>query len=569
MNEIISSISIIISVAVFVVAVFKKLKLSPVLGYFVAGSLIGENGFNIITTERASEFGEFGVIFLLFAIGLELTFERLKAMRRNVFGFGSLQVILTAIIIGVLLKYFGIQVNSAMIIAGGLALSSTAIVLQVLAENREQSTQVGRLSLAILIMQDFAVVPLLVLVPILSGEHNSFFVPMADAFAKAIVALIVILIVGRLMLRPVFNAIGADNSAKSNELFIATTLLIAMGTAWSTHAMGLSHALGAFVAGLLVAETEFQLQAEEAIAPFKTLLLGLFFMSVGMSIDFKMVIAKLPLIVLVSGVLILLKSIIIIGLSLLFGFTLGTAIHTGFLLSQGGEFAFILFRLAQSKGIIDTHLAQIMLIIVTVSMALTPLMSSLGRFFSELIDKTDKMAKDKVSKEIADLNNHVIILGFGRVGKMIAMLLEAENVNYIAIDLDPELVSEKRKASFPIYLGDASNIETLKLIGVERCSAIILAMENQVTVLKISKIISTNFPHTNIIARSEDLSNFQQLHDSGVKTIVPEVHETGLQLGGAVLRSIGVSDFEINRIKNQFRAGNYIKLPKDDELENE
>lgn len=561
------NILLIILSAVLVVAIFKKLKLSPVLGYFVAGSIIGENGQAIVSSKELEFFGEIGVVFLLFAIGLELTFERLKAMRKHVFGFGTAQVMLTAIAIYIISKLFGLSNSASIIIGGGLALSSTAIVLQVIAENREQSTQVGRLSLAVLLMQDFAVVPLLVIVPILSGDEGTILKSMGGAISKALLVLVLIFVVGRAFLRPVFHSISSSNSAKSNELFIATTLLIALGAAWATDYMGLSLALGAFVAGLLVAETEFQLQAEESIAPFKALLLGLFFMTVGMTINLKLAYDNLLTITLISIIVVGVKALIIFGLSRIFKFSLAVSLHSGLLLAQGGEFAFILFRLASEKKIVDDQISQILLLVITITMALTPLLGFIGKLIATKLEEDVEVDYEKNNTEIADLNNHVIILGFGRVGKMVARLLEAENVNYIAVDIDPEHVAEQRKEGFPVYLGDSSNIKMLKSIGIERCSSVIVAMENKVTLIKSAKVISHMYPYLPIVARSADLSRSADYYDAGIKVIVPETYETGLQLGGAVLKSIGVSEFEVSRIKNQFRAGNYIRLPKQEDEE--
>lgn len=560
-----SAVLLILSAAVIIVATFKKMQLSPVLGYFVAGGLIGENGLNYVTSSQTEVLGEVGVIFLLFAIGLELTFERLKAMRRYVFGFGSLQVVITTIAIGLIAYFMGESTSAAIILGGGLALSSTAIVLQVIAEKREQSTQVGRLSLAILLMQDFAVVPLLVLVPILSGEQIGFAKPLGEAFIKAVLVLIFIFIIGRICLRPIFNMISSSNSAESNEIFIATTILIALGTAYLTSYMGLSLALGAFAAGLLVAETEFQLQAEESIAPFKGLFLGLFFMSVGMSIDLQLILDQISLIALLSFGLIALKALIIFLLCLFFKLSLGNSIHVGLLLAQGSEFAFILFRLADKSNIfkIDTNT---LLLVVTITMAFTPLFAALGSAIAKKLDKKSKMKQDDIYKDISDLNNHVIILGFGTVGQMVARLLEAENVNFIAIDINSEHVSSERQKGNPIYLGDASSVEMMKAVSINRASAVIITLSNEVTLKKTSRIISNLYPNLTIVVRAKDLSKSNDFYDAGAKVIVPETYETGLQLGGAVLKSIGVSEFEVSRIKNQFRAGNYIKLPKIEDL---
>jgi CPA2 family monovalent cation:H+ antiporter-2 len=555
--------------AVFVVAIFKKLNLSPVLGYFAAGAVIGEHGLKLVSN-NTGVVPEIGVVFLLFAIGLELTFDRLKAMRLHVFGFGSLQVILTSLALGSAVLFLCHQhLNASLIIGGGLALSSTAIVMQVVAEHRRQSTQVGRLSLAILLMQDFAVVPLLVLVPLLASEQANIGYAMSMALLKALAALVGIFIIGRLGLRPLFQAISTANTAKSNELFVATTLLIALGSALATEMMGLSLALGAFVAGLLVAETEFHIQAEESITPFKGLLLGLFFMTVGMTIDLQLILTHLQLVAIYSASLIAIKATIIISLCLLFRFSVGASIHAGLLLAQGSEFAFILFELAGKQGLINENLAQILLLVVTITMALTPLMSVFGHWVAAKLDKKDKMPPSEIFKEIADLENHVIIAGFGRVGKMVARLLEAENINYIATDVSAEIIAEGRKDGFPVYLGDSSRIEDLMAMGAARAKSVIISIDNEITMKKATTLLRKKFPKLSIIVRAKDLSNAQALYQYGASTIVPETYETGLQLGGAVLKAVGISEYEVSRIKNQFRAGNYILASDEEDIEDD
>lgn len=557
-----SVVLLILSAAVIIVATFKKLKLSPVLGYFVAGSLIGEHNLNYVTSSSTETLGEVGVIFLLFAIGLELTLERLKTMRRYVFGFGSFQVIITAIVLGVIAHFtIGENISASAILGGGLALSSTAIVLQVIAEKREQSTQVGRLSLAVLLLQDFAVVPLLVMIPIVSGEQVGIIKPLGEAFLKTILVLVFIFVVGRIVLRPLFGTISTANAAESNELFIATTILIALGTAYLTSYMGLSLALGAFAAGLLVAETEFQIQAEESIAPFKGLFLGLFFMSVGMSINLQLLLDNISFIALLAFGLIAIKALIIIVLALIFKLSVGNSIHVGLLLSQGSEFAFILFRLADQKDIFNID-SGTLLLAVTITMAMTPLLNALGSSLSKYLDRKNKMKHPDIYKEISDLNHHIIVLGFGRVGQMVARILEAEKVNFVAVDINPEHVAIERQKGNPIYLGDASSLEMMESMGISRSSAVIVTLSNEITLRKAAKTIAKAYPKLPIVVRAKDLSKSTELYAIGAKIIVPETYETGLQLGGAVLKSIGVSEFEVSRIKNQFRAGNYIKLPQ-------
>lgn len=565
-SEILRNIVILIGVAVFIVAFLKRLNLSPVLGYFMAGALIGEHGFRIIEHGDTQLAAEFGVVFLLFAIGLELSFERLKAMRKYVFGLGTLQVITTAVIIGCTSMLLSQSSTSALIIGGGLALSSTAIVLQVIAENRSQATQVGRIALAVLLMQDFAVVPLLVVIPLLAGDAYSIASATLNAFLKAVFVLIAIFISGRLFLRPAFNVITSSNTAKNNEVFIAATILIALAAAWATESMGLSLALGAFVAGILVAETEFQVQAEESIAPFKGLLLGLFFMTVGMTIDVMELYNELGKIIGISFGIIVIKATIIAGLCMIFGFSKGIAIHAGLLLSQGSEFAFILFKLGISNDIIDEASGQILLMVVTFTMAFTPLLSLIGKkLASKIENKTDNLPLKILQQEARDLVNHVVIAGFGKVGKMVAKVLQAEYVHYIAIDIDERMVKDEQANGFPVYNGDISQLHTLNAVGLDRAISVVFAIDNEITLKKAIKIISRNFPQVAVVIKAQDLKNSAEFYEIGATIIVPESYEIGLQLGGAVLKTAGIDEYEIVRIKNMLRANNYVIAKNEDE----
>lgn len=548
-------ILILLSAAVLIVAVFRHLNLSPVLGYLVAGAAIGPYGLGLIGNieEEAGIFAEFGIVFLLFAIGLELTFERLMAMRRHVFGFGTAQVLLTGLLLFAVAHYtLGLSVEASIVVGGGLALSSTAIVLQVLADSSRQATQVGRLSLAILLLQDFAVVPLLVLVPLLASSGDQIGMAITSSLIKAGIALIAIFLLGRMFLRPAFRMVGM---LKSDELFIAVTLLVVLGTSFATHHAGLSLALGAFMAGLLVAETEYQQQVEADIIPFKGLLLGLFFMTVGMRIDIMTIIEELPTILLYSILLITLKSSVIGALCKLFGFAWGSSVHAGLLLSQGGEFAFILFGLAITQNILPQDIGQTLLLVVAVTMALTPLLSVIGAWFGARLDNRDAGEK-QTTMEAMDLDKHVIIVGFGRVGKTVARLLAAEHVNYVILDIDYQKVKAGRKEGFPVHLGDPSRLRSLASIGIDRARAVVLTVRNEITLKKATNFISSAFPEIPIIVRSEDLERASsQVYKDTI--IIPETFETGLQLGTAALKSLGIADHEIIRVKERFRAGNY------------
>jgi CPA2 family monovalent cation:H+ antiporter-2 len=565
---ILPSVLILIATAIGVVMIFKSLRLSPVLGYLVAGGIIGDHGFHIITSDQVHFLAEFGVVFLLFAIGLELSFERLKVMRKYVFGLGSLQVILSAFFIGLVAFYFTNNANSAFIIGCGLALSSTAIVLQVIQDNNAQNSQLGRTSLAILLQQDFIVVPLLVMVPILAGEGatSSIFYEVFISFLKAITALLVIFTCGRLFLRPIFRFISSDSVQTNNEIFIAATLLICLSAAWGTEHLGLSLALGAFMSGILVAETEFRIAAEESINPFKGLLIGLFFMSVGMKINIIEMYNDLGTILFLSLSLILIKSFIIAILCRIFAFSSGVSISTGMLLSQGGEFTFILFNLAIANGIIPNNVGRILLLVVTCSMALTPLLAIMGSKIAEKLDsKEGADPLDSLSSNTIDLSNHVIIAGFSESGAMAAKLLDFESINYVMIDVNEDLVAEAIESGLPAFQGDVSQLETLQSLGAGRASIVILTINNEITIKKATRVISENFPNITIIVRADNLSQAHSLYQAGANIIIPENYENGLQIGGAALKCLGVSEYEITRIKGQFRAGNYTIAKQRDE----
>ncbi|BEP32214.1 MAG: monovalent cation:proton antiporter-2 (CPA2) family protein [Wolbachia endosymbiont of Drosophila biauraria] len=553
-------IIILLSAAVFIVIAFWKMNISPVLGYFVAGAVIGSHGFNLIhSAEAMDNLAEFGVVFLLFIIGLELTFERLIAMRIHVFGFGSLQVIVTMVAIWCIALAFGVNTNIATVIGGGLALSSTAIVLQVLQEKGSQASQVGRLSIAVLLMQDFAVVPLIVLVPLLTGNsEHSLISSLAGSLVQAAIALVLIFITGRLLLRPLFSVIA---KMESNEIFISTTLLIVLGAAFITEQFHLSLALGAFVAGLLVAETEYRHSVEHAVLPFKDLFLGLFFMTVGMSINTELLLNKLPLITLLSIILIVLKTSIIYILCRFFGFKSAPAIQAGLLLSQGGEFAFILFRLADELNVLPSEIAQVLMMVTTVTMAFTPLLSGLGDWIANSFSTEKTILDDEaVETDTQDLYNHVIVAGFGRVGYMVTKMLTAEHLSYVVVDIQSKIVKEGKSDSFPIYLGDVTRCEILKSVGIERAQALVISIKNEVTIKKVVSLAATNFPHVNIVIRLPDLSNVEVYRDLGASKIIPETSEIGLQLGGAALSLSGISESGVTSLKSRFRKGNYSML---------
>lgn len=552
-----SDILVLLGASVLIVVLSKKLRLSPVLGYLMAGTAIGQHGFDFIHDGvYVQSYAEFGIVFLLFVIGLELTFDRLIQMRLHVFGFGGLQIIFTTLAIVTILKYiFIISTSIAVLIGAALALSSTAIILQVLSESKRQATQVGRLSLAVLLMQDFAVVPLLAILPLLSHSKEEMLLGIGFVSLKALIVIILISIAGRLFLRPFFSVIG---SAKSNEVYVSTTLLLVLGSAMLTNELGLSTAMGAFIAGILVAETEYRNKVEGSIIPFKSLFLGLFFMTVGMSINLNFILSNYSKLLLYSAGLLVIKSVIVFLLCKVFRFPTGASIHSSLLLSQGGEFAFVLFGIAAQQGVIEQNMAQMLLMVVAITMAVTPLLSMLGAFIEDKIDIQQDIENNQEFKGVSDLNGHVIIAGFGRVGRVVGFMLSEEQINYVAVDNNYPLVKQARSKGFPVYHGVLSNLDTLRAVGAERASAVILTMDDKSDLRKAVKTISTHFKNLEVIARVEDFREGKGIRKLGAAFAVPATIETGMQLGGALLKSLGIAEHEILSTKDKLRKNDYV-----------
>jgi CPA2 family monovalent cation:H+ antiporter-2 len=557
---------VLLAAAVIAVALFRKLRVSPVLGYLVAGSIIGPGGLSIVSDVGSMGLvAELGVVFLLFIIGLELSWERLTLIRKQAFFLGILQILVTAALIAFPLLFLGFSVELAVIVGCGLALSSTALVMQLVEEFNQKASQLGRISLAILLIQDLAVVPLLVLVPALANSHNSLTVELMTVIAKALLALVLIFFLGRIILRPLYRVVASLNNP---EIFTALTLLVVLGTGWLTYRAGLSLALGAFMAGLLMAETEYRHQVEADVMPYKGLLLGLFFMAIGMSADIPMIMDNFLLILMFALALLAVKAACIILLCRLLGFGPVTAVQTGCLLAQGGEFSFILFKIAADNNFMESHTTHLLTLVVVLSMALTPFATAIGRLFaSDIEHKRRRKAEDSAS-EIIDVHDHVIILGFGRVGQTIAKLLSAENINYIALDMQIGTVARAKKIGLPVYYGDGSRREVLHAIGIERASAAIVTLNNPAATESAVRTLRTVAPQLPIIARALDLRSVLKIEAAGANLAVSEMFETSLQLGWALLKALGVEDKEMLRIMRIFRDRDYALAQGTIDIEN-
>ncbi|MEE8271069.1 MAG: monovalent cation:proton antiporter-2 (CPA2) family protein, partial [Alphaproteobacteria bacterium] len=465
---------IVLAAAILFVPLFRRFRISPVVGYLVAGVAIGPHGLGLMHGSAGTRFlAEFGVVFLLFSIGLELPFRRLVAMRRHIFGLGLAQVALTSLVIGLVAVALGRGAPEALVLGGALALSSTATVLLMLVERGEVTVRFGRITVAVLLFQDLAVVPLLALLPLLAGDGADVVRALALAGARAALALAGIVLIGRFVVRPIYRLVAG---ARSPELFAATSLFVVLGTGWATAQAGMSMALGAFLAGLLLAESEYRHQIEADIQPFRGLFLGFFFMTVGMTIGLARLADQALVIAALTIALVVGKAALLIGLCRLFGLGAAVAVRVGLLLGQGGEFAFVVLGLATDRGIVDRGTGQTLLVAVAISMAVTPLLAVAGKRWSEHLERRGAGAAELV-EEADDLAGHVVIAGFGRVGQTVASLLAANRVPYLALDLDADRVAQGRAQGLPVFFGDASKPNVLRAAGAARARAVAVTLD--------------------------------------------------------------------------------------------
>lgn len=534
-----------------VVPLLSRLRFNPVLGYLLVGFLIGPFGLGLLAAELpwlslltitdlagVQQLAELGVVFLLFVIGLELSMERLWALRRLVFGLGSAQVLVSAVLIALAALPFGVSAEAATLLGASFALSSTAIVMQLLTLRRQLGTPLGRTTFSILLLQDLAVVPILFLVGVFGVRNGGGIAgQLALALVKALAVMALIYFAGRVLLRPLMRMVAAT---RNPEMFMAAILLVAIGSALMTHAVGMSMALGAFLAGLLLAETEFRHQIEVDIEPFKGLLLGLFFISVGMGIDGRVLLADPWHIAAAVIGLIALKASVVAGLCRLFGLPGAVAVESGLLLGQAGEFAFVVLGLAGQLALLPPQTGQFMLIVAGLSMLATPALALLARRLAERMEHRALAHASFDPDDLGELDGHLVIAGFGRVGQSMARILESEQLPYIALDLDAEEVARARGRGQPVYYADASRLDTLRRAHLERARALVVTMDRVAAADHIVRAVREFAPSLPIYARARDGRHARRLLDHGASEVVPETVEAGLQLAARVLEGTGL-----------------------------
>jgi CPA2 family monovalent cation:H+ antiporter-2 len=557
-TQFLEHILIFLATAVVVVSLVRRLRISPVVGYLVAGALVGPAGIGlIIDVESVQDLADLGVVFLLFAIGLDLSLARLRAMRWHVFGLGGLQVLSCSLLIGGATFWFGLAWEEAFIIGVALSLSSTAMVVALLRERGEMNSRTGRIALAILLLQDLLVVPLLVVVPRLGSGGEATLVALAIAFAKGALALVAIVLLGRLVLAPLFRVIAGQKNA---DLMVGLTLLVVLGMSWATESVGLSLALGAFLAGLLLAETEFRHQVEADIQPFRGILLGLFFMTVGMSMNLGLLLTDWPLVVgLVVGVMAV-KAIVITAICRAFGFSTGFSLNQGLLLAQAGEFAFVLFALAMAAGGLNRDVGEMLVLVTGLTIAATPLSAALGRLVLRRLERSSSADGEQLRKDTAGLSDHIVIAAYGRIGQIVGQFLDSHEVSYVAIDLDSGLVEAARAKGLPAFYGDASNQNVLHAAGAERARAAIVTIDSHDGAMRAVSMLRQHYPELPILARGRDRAGCVALQEAGATATVLEAMESGLHLGAAVLRALGVGDSDTAMAVTKFRDNNYAAV---------
>jgi monovalent cation:proton antiporter-2 (CPA2) family protein len=533
-------IAVFLGATVLTVPLFRRLRLSSILAHLAAGVLIGPFGLAVINdTEGVMHIAEFGVVLLLFVIGLELQPSRLRALRRSIFGLGLAQVAVTASAITAIAHALGVPMNAAIVIGCALSLSSTPLVLQLLAERHELNTQHGRPAFAILLFQDLAVMPMLAILPLLGATGATQ--NMGDtllAAAKGLGVLALLVFGGRYILRPALRLVA---ETKVSETFTAAALLIVIGNALLVDAVGMSMALGAFVAGVLLAESEYRHELEADIEPFKGLLLGLFFMSVGMTTNLGLLLEQPGLIAALVVGLLLLKSSLLFGLARAFGMQARHASPLAVTMAQGGEFGFVLFSLAVSNDIVPTNLAQILVIVVTISMAMTPLVIKLHALFVE--PKFGKI-ETRDFDPIQDDGSRVLIAGFGRVGQIIARVLRMRRISFTALESSMSQVDFVRRFGNKVYYGDPSRLELLQAAGAARAEIFVLAMDDVDASVRTAALIKKHFPHLKVFARARNRRHAIKLMEQGVRYFVRETYYSSLDLAQNALEALGLSRSE-------------------------
>jgi CPA2 family monovalent cation:H+ antiporter-2 len=542
---------VVLGTAGVVVPIVRRWGLNPILAYLGAGAVLGPLGLGsltksfpflywvtIVDAQSVAGIAELGVVFLLFLIGLGLSFNRLMTMRRLVFGLGGLQVLLTASLLAAVATAVGQNTAVAIIVGASLALSSTAIVLELLSDQGRLTTTAGRASFSVLLAQDLAVIPLLLFISVLGiGSGRSVIGSLTGALLQAVIAVTLIVLFGRLLLRPLFRLVAGTHST---ELFVAAGLFVIVGAGLIAHQASLSMALGAFVAGLVLAETEYGKAIETVVEPFKGLLLGIFFFTVGMNIDFREFVRE-PIWLLATVVcLIALKSVILVLLGRLFQLSWRASVETGLLLGPGGEFAFVSIGTASTLGLIEPHVSSFTLAVTSVTMVLTPMLSVAARKLTAGLAPS-RAIDPELTVQPPGGEKHAIVVGYGRVGKVVCSLFKQHGIAYFAVDYDASGVAHDRREGHMVYYGDASDLRFLQKCDLQKATGVIITIQSPNVIDKVVDGARAIRPDVLIVSRARDADHARHLYAIGATDVVPETIEASLQLSEAALVGLGIA----------------------------
>lgn len=556
--------------AVLGVVTCRSLKLPPMLGYLVVGVVIGPNALALAQdSDQVRHLGEFGVVFLMFVIGLEFNLSKLRAMRGHVFGLGMSQVLLTIVpgTLGVLALamllpgWFPLGWQASLVLSGALAMSSTAIVVKLMSERLELESEHGKRVIGVLLFQDLAVVPLLVLIPALGSPPEEMLRALGIASLKAAGLITLLLVGGQRAMRWWLTLVARR---KSDELFVLNMLLVTLGLAWLTEMAGLSLALGAFIAGILISETEFKHQVEADIRPFHDVLLGLFFITIGMLLDWRPVFESWRLVLLLVTVPLLFKLLLVTGLAKVFGATTGVSLRTGLYLAQAGEFGFVLLAMANQNGLVPPELLNPILASMVLSMIATPFVIQWSnRIVMKLVASEwlmQSLQMTTIARKSINANKHVIICGYGRCGQNLARMLEQEGIPYMALDLDPDRVRQAAAAGDSVVFGDAARLQALIAAGLGRASAVVITYLDVPSAMKVLASARSHAPQVPVIVRTQDDFDLERLQQAGATEVVPETLESSLMLASHALALVGVPMRRVLRLVQDQRDARYNLL---------
>ena len=552
MFDSLTSVLLLLTSSVLAVALFRALKLPAMLAYFFVGMLFGPFGFNFLpSTESGRQVAEFGIVFLMFSVGLEFSLPKLYSMRKTLFGLGGAQVIITlsvSMLVGLLA---GLGWATAFVIGGALTMSSTAIVSKILMERVDLNSRHGRLSIGILLFQDLAVIPILVLIPALGAHSGDLGSILGLSLVKTVVLLFVLFKFGKVVINYWFELVAAQ---RSRELFIMNVLMVTLLLAAATKLAGLSYALGAFIAGMLISETRYRYQVESDIAPFRDILLGLFFISVGMLLDFHFMLNHIGLVLALLAGFVLFKAAVVAVLTRAFGYEAGVGIRTGIILAQAGEFSFVLLALGLEQKLIGGDELQVVLAASLISMVIAPFIiqknGRIARKLAKNYTKNSAQIVDEIEHSTANLKDHVIICGYGRSGQYLGRFLKEENIPFIALDIDPARVQDAAAAGEHVMYGDAGRRIVLEAAGGARAKALIVSYSDTRASMKVLHVAQEGYPNLPVIVRTYDDADMDAFRAAGATEVVPEVLEGSLMLASHALVLLGVP---LNRVVKRIR----------------